>query len=98
MEHLRLRLLVHFPTQRRRAKKSTAGRSLKAESSCFVLARTGGGRGGTDQLCTGARRLPTQYVPLAAVGEGEDFKTEASDFYAKGLVEKPRVNATCIWG
>jgi hypothetical protein len=41
MEHFRLRLLVHFPTQRPRAKKSTAGRSQKAESSSLVLVRKG---------------------------------------------------------
>jgi hypothetical protein len=67
MEHSRLRLVVRFPTQRPRAKKSTTGRSLKAESSSLVLVRKGG-RGETGQLCTGARRLRTQYVPLAAVG------------------------------
>jgi hypothetical protein len=67
MEHFRLWLVVHFFTHRSRSKNSTTGRTLKAESSSLVLVGKGG-RGETGQLCTSARILLTQYVPLAAVG------------------------------
>jgi hypothetical protein len=30
----------------------------------------------------------------ASLRHEQDLKTEPSDFYAKGLIEKPRVNAT----
>jgi hypothetical protein len=32
--------------------------------------------------------------PEASLRHEQDLKTEPSDFYAKGLVGKPRVNAT----